>query len=102
MRKVMPLNDRVVVKDEERKEKLTPSGLHIPSNVAEEGDHAIGDVLEVGQGFYKDNGEFIRPLNVKKGDKVLYGKYSGINAVINDVSVRLMQEIDILGIVKDE
>ncbi len=103
MRKVKPLNDRILVKDEAReKEKKLASGVIIPQSAEEEGEHQIGDVVEVGLGFYKENGEFLRPLNVKPGEKVIYGKYSGINCIIDGIEYRLMQEIDLLGTVVDE
>jgi chaperonin GroES len=103
MKVIKPLNDRVVVKDESKETgKKTESGLYIPESVTEEGEHQIGDVLEVGHGKYNDKGELIRKLNVSKGDKVIYGKYAGVHAVLNGESVRLMIEDDILGTVIDE
>jgi len=102
-RKIEPLNDRLVVKDEAiEQDRKTEAGIFIPTSAGQEGSQQIGDVLAVGSGFYKESGEFIRNLNVKVGDKVIYGKYAGIDCVLNGESVRLMQEIDVLGIVIDD
>lgn len=102
-RKIIPLNDRLVVQDEPKETgKKTESGLFLPDSTGDEGSHQIGDVLEVGHGKYNDKGEKIRDLNVKKGDKIIYGKYSGVEAILNGISVRLMIEDDVLGIVVNE
>lgn len=100
-RKIKPLNNRVVVRDEPETEKVTKSGIILSPSIQKEGEHQIGDVIAVGEGFYKESGEFIRPLNVKIGDKVIYGMYAGINAVLDDIPVRLMEEIDILGTIEE-
>ncbi|MGB2578113.1 co-chaperonin GroES (HSP10) [Elusimicrobium simillimum] len=58
-----------------------------------------GEVVAAGQGKLKDNGERL-PMDVKKGDKVLYGKYSGTEVKINDKNYLIMHQDDVLGIIK--
>ena len=91
---IRPLHDRVIVKrlEEERK---TASGIVIPDSATEKPDQ--GEILAVGKGKAGDDGK-IRPLEVKVGDKVLYGKYSGTEVTINGVEYLIMRESDIFGI----
>ena len=72
--KLRPLHDRVIVKRLEQETK-TASGIVIPDNAAEKPDQ--GEVLAVGAGKRDDKGELSSPMNVKVGDRVLFGKYSG-------------------------
>ena len=90
-----PLHDRVVVKrlDEELKSK---GGIVIPDNVAEKPDQ--GEVVAVGKGRVLDDGKVVA-LDVKVGDRILFGKYSGTTAKIENVEYLVMREDDIMGIV---
>ena len=94
--KLRPLHDRVIIKrlDNERK---TSSGIVIPDNAAEKPDQ--GEILAVGNGKVGDDGK-VRPLGVKVGDKVLFGKYSGTEVKIDEIEHLIIREEDILGIVE--
>ncbi len=94
--KIRPLHDRVVVKrlEEERK---TASGIVIPDTAAEKPDS--GEVLAVGSGKIGDDGK-VRPLDVKKGDKVLFGKYSGQTVKVDDIEYLVMREEDLMGVIE--
>ena len=94
--KIRPLHDRVVVKrlEEERK---TASGIVIPDAAAEKPDQ--GEVVAVGNGKILDNGS-VRPLEVKVGDKVLFGKYSGQTVKVQGEELLVMREEDIMGVVE--
>lgn len=94
---IRPLHDRVVIKrmEEERK---TPGGIVIPDSAAEKPQK--GEVKAVGKGKILDNGE-VRPLDVKAGDKVLFGKYSGQEIKVNGEDVLVMKEEDLLGVLED-
>ncbi len=94
--KFRPLHDRVLVKrlEEERK---TASGIVIPDTAAEKPDQ--GEVLAVGKGKILDNGE-VRKLDVKVGDRVLFGKYSGQTVKVDGVELLVMREEDIMGVVE--
>ena len=93
--KLRPLHDRVIIKrlDNERK---TASGIVIPDNVAEKPDQ--GEVLAVGGGKVGDDGK-VRPLGVKVGDKVLFGKYSGQTVKVDGDELLVMREEDIMAVV---
>lgn len=93
---VQPLGDRVVVKPLEAGEK-TKSGIVLPDTAKEKPQE--GEVVAVGKGRLLDNGE-IKPLEVKVGDKVLYGKYSGTEITIDDQEYLILREEDILAIIK--
>ncbi len=94
MIKIRPLHDRVVVKrlDEELKSK---GGIVIPDNAAEKPDQ--GEVVAIGNGKILEDGK-LRPLDVKVGDRILFGKYSGTTAKIENVEYLVMREEDIMGI----
>ncbi len=94
---IRPLHDRVVIKrmEEERK---TPGGIVIPDSAAEKPQK--GEVKAVGKGKILENGE-VRPLDVKAGDKVLFGKYSGQEIKVNGEDVLVMKEEDLLGVLED-
>lgn len=100
-RKVRPLADRIVVRKEAKTEKKTETGLYIPETAADKGGAIVGEVIDVGEGIYNEKGEFLRPLNVKKGEMVIMGKYAGVDFFLNDEQLLLIQEIDVLGIVED-
>jgi chaperonin GroES len=93
---VQPLGDRVLVKPLEAGNK-TKSGIVLPDTAKEKPQE--GEVVAVGKGRLLENGE-IRPLEVKVGDKVLYGKYSGTEITINDQEYLILREEDILAIIK--
>jgi chaperonin GroES len=86
--KIRPLHDRVIVKrlDQERK---TASGIVIPDNAAEKPDQ--GEIIAVGPGKRDDNGKIV-PLDVKVGDKVLFGKYSGQTVKVEGEELLVMRE----------
>ncbi|MCB4810294.1 co-chaperone GroES [Methylovorus menthalis] len=93
---IRPLHDRVIVKrlEEERK---TASGIVIPDTAAEKPDQ--GEILAVGPGKKDDSGKAIA-LDVKVGDKVLFGKYAGQAVKVNGEEVLVLREEDILGVVE--
>ncbi len=90
-----PLHDRVVVKRVESDEK-TKGGLIIPDSAKEK--PAEGEIIAVGEGARKDSGELIKP-SVKKGDKILFGKWSGTEITLDGEELLIMKESDILGII---
>ena len=92
--KFRPLHDRVVVKRLDSEEK-TASGIIIPDSAKEK--PMEGEVISVGTGARDDAGKII-PLDVKTGDKVLFGKWSGTEVKIEDVDYLIMKESDIMGI----
>lgn len=94
--KIRPLHDRVIVKRQEE-ERKTASGIVIPDAAAEKPD--LGEVVAVGNGKIGDDGK-VRPMNVKVGDKVLFGKYSGQAFKMDGVEYLQMREDDIIGIVE--
>jgi chaperonin GroES len=91
---IRPLHDRVVVKRVEEETK-TAGGILLPGSAAEKPSQ--GEVLAVGNGKPLDNGQ-IRALEVKVGDKVLFGKYSGSEVKIDGEELIVMREEDIMGI----
>jgi chaperonin GroES len=93
--KIRPLHDRVIVKrlEEERK---SAGGIVIPDNVAEKPDQ--GEVIAVGPGKRNDEGKR-EPLDVKVGDRILFGKYSGSTVKIEGTEYLVMREEDIMGVV---
>ena len=94
--KIRPLHDRVIVKRLEAEEK-TASGIVIPGSAAEKPDQ--GEIVAVGKGKVGDDGK-LRPLDVKVGDKVLFGKYSGQTVKIDGDELLVMREEDIMGVVE--
>jgi len=94
--RIRPLHDRVMVKrlDEERK---TASGIVIPDTAAEKPDQ--GEVKAVGTGKVLENGA-VRPLDVKVGDKVLFGKYSGQTVKVEGEELLVVREEDIMGVIE--
>jgi chaperonin GroES len=94
--KIRPLHDRVIVKrlDEERK---TASGIVIPDTAAEKPDQ--GEIMSVGKGKKTDEGKIIA-LDVKVGDRVLFGKYSGQTVRVKGEELLVMREEDIMGVVE--
>lgn len=92
--KFRPLHDRVVVKRLEEDQK-TAGGIIIPDSAQEKPQ--TGEVLAVGKGVLADNGE-VTPLDVKAGDTVLFGKWSGTEVKIDGENLLIMKESDILGV----
>ena len=90
-----PLHDRVVVRRLEGEEK-TKGGIIIPDTVKEKPQE--GKIMEVGPGGRDESGKLI-PLDVKKGDKILFGKWSGTEVKIDGEDLLIMKESDILGVV---
>ena len=91
-----PIGDRVIVKVKEEEEK-TVGGIVLASNAKEKPTE--GEVVAVGNGAYAENGEKL-PMTVKKGDVVLYDKYSGTNVKYEGENYLVLREKDILAIVK--
>ena len=90
-----PLGDRVVVEPAEKEER-TASGIILPETAKEKPQE--GEILAVGPGRRDDDGKLI-PMDVKKGDSVLYAKYAGTEVKIEDRKLLILKESDILAIV---
>ena len=90
--KINPLSDRVVVRPEAAEEK-TASGIILPDTAKEKPQ--MGEVLAVGPGKLNENGT-LNKMSLKKGDKVLYGKYSGSEVSVEGQDLMIMRESDIL------
>ncbi len=93
---IRPLHDRIIVKrlEEERK---TASGIVIPDTAAEKPDQ--GEVIAVGKGKVSEEGK-VRPLDVKAGDKILFGKYSGQTVRVQGDELLVMREEDVMGVIE--
>jgi chaperonin GroES len=93
--KIRPLHDRVIVKrlEEERK---SAGGILIPDNAAEKPDQ--GEIIAVGTGKILEDGK-VRALDVKVGDRVLFGKYSGSTVKVEGTEYLVMREEDIMGVI---
>ncbi|QGM20932.1 co-chaperone GroES [Spiribacter sp. 2438] len=91
-----PLHDRVVVKRMEE-ERTTPGGIVIPDTATEK--PIRGEVVAVGNGKRLDNGE-VRALDVKVGDKVLFGKFSGTEVKVGEEDVLVMREDDVMAVIE--
>ncbi len=94
--KIRPLHDRVIVKRQEE-ERKTASGIVIPDAATEKPD--LGEVVAVGNGKIGEDGK-VRPMNVKVGDKVLFGKYSVQAFKMDGVEYLQMREDDIIGVIE--
>lgn len=94
--KIRPLHDRVVVRRMEE-ERTSAGGIVIPDSATEK--PIQGEVIAVGKGKILDSGE-TRPLDVKEGDRVLFGKYSGTEVKIEGEDLLVMREEDIMGVVE--
>ena len=91
-----PLGDRVLVKRVEEEEK-TKGGIIIPDTAKEKPQE--GEVVAVGPGARDDNGK-LQPLDVKAGDRILFGKWSGTEVKIDGVDYLIMKESDIMGVLE--
>jgi chaperonin GroES len=96
MTKFRPLGDRVLVK-RIKEEERTKGGIVIPDTAKEKPQE--GKVVAVGKGKYDDDGKLI-PIEVKAGDKILFGKYSGSEVKLDGEEHMIMREDDILGILE--
>jgi chaperonin GroES len=94
--KIRPLQDRVIVKRLEEEEK-TKGGIIIPDTAKEKPQE--GKVIAVGKGKVNEDGKVI-PLDVKAGDRILFGKYSGTEVKIEGEEHLIMREDDILGVIE--
>ncbi len=94
--KIRPLHDRVILKRLEE-EVMSKGGIIIPDSAKEK--PAQGEVIAVGTGKILENGNKVE-MNVKKGDKVLFSKYSGTEVKIDGEEVLIMREDDILGVIE--
>ncbi|MCL6556723.1 MAG: co-chaperone GroES [Burkholderiales bacterium] len=94
--KIRPLHDRVIVKRVEE-ERRTASGIVIPDTAAEKPDQ--GEVIAVGPGRRDDSGKLI-PMDVKVGDRVLFGKYAGQTVKVEGEELLVMREEDIMGVIE--
>jgi len=92
--KIRPLHDRVIVKRVEE-ETTTPGGIVLPGSAAEKPSQGV--ILAVGHGKQLDNGT-VRALDVKVGDKVLFGKYAGNEVKVDGEELIVMREEDIMGV----
>ena len=94
--KFRPLHDRVVVKRVEEDTK-TKGGIIIPETAQEK--PMQGEIIAVGAGARDESGKIV-PLDVKAGDRVLFGKWSGTEVKIDDVEYLIMKESDIMGVIE--
>jgi chaperonin GroES len=94
--KIRPLHDRVVIKRMEE-ERTSPGGIVIPDTAAEK--PVKGEVIAVGKGKILENGE-VRPLDLKQGDKVLFGKYSGTEVKVEGEDFLVMREDDVMAVIE--
>ncbi len=94
--KIRPLQDRVIVQRVEEEEK-TKGGIIIPDTAKEKPQE--GKVIAVGKGKVSDDGKVI-PLDVKAGDRILFGKYSGSEVKLGGEEYLIMREDDILGVIE--
>ena len=93
---IRPLHDRVIVRRMEE-ERTTAGGIVLPGSAAEK--PVQGEVLAIGKGKILESGD-VRPMDLKVGDKVLFGKYSGTEVKIDGEEILVMREEDIMGVVE--
>lgn len=96
--KMRPLHDRVIIKRLEE-EKKTAGGIVIPDSATEK--PIRGEVVAAGKGKILENGE-VRPLDVKKGDKVIFGKFSGTEVKVDGEDLLVMREDDIMAVLDEK
>jgi len=94
--KMRPLHDRVIVKRLEE-ERTSPGGIVIPDTAAEK--PVQGKIIAVGKGKILENGS-VRPLDVKVGDKILFGKYGGTEIKIDGEDLLVMREEDVMAVIE--
>lgn len=95
--KIKPLHDRVIVRRIEESADKTAGGLYIPDSAKEKPQE--GEVIAAGEGKYKEDGTR-QTLDVKEGDRVLFGKYSGSEIKLDGEEFLIMREDEILGIIE--
>jgi chaperonin GroES len=95
--KIRPLYDRIVVKRIDDETDKTAGGLYIPDSAKEKPQQ--GEVIAAGQGKRSDDGKLI-PLDVKVGDRILFGKYSGSDIKIGTDEYMIMREDEVLGVLE--
>ena len=95
--KIRPLHDRIVVKRIEESAEKTASGLFIPDSAKEKPQE--GEVISVGNGKRGEDGKLI-PLDLKAGDRILFGKYSGSDIKIDGEEYLIMREDEVLGVLE--
>jgi chaperonin GroES len=95
--KIRPLHDRVLVKRIDPEETTSAGGIIIPDTAKEKPQE--GEVVAVGPGKMLEDGK-VQPMNVKAGDRILFGKYSGTDVKIDDEDYLIMREDDILGVLE--
>lgn len=93
---IRPLHDRVVVERQEE-EKTSAGGIVLPDSATEK--PSKGKVVAVGNGKITEDGD-VRPLDVKVGDLVLFGKYSGTEVIVDGVDLLVMREDDIMAVIE--
>jgi chaperonin GroES len=93
---IRPLHDRVIVRRMEE-ERTSAGGIVIPDTAAEK--PIQGEVVAVGKGKILENGD-VRPLDLKVGDRVLFGKYSGTEVKVSGEELLVLREDDIMGVVE--
>lgn len=94
--KIRPLQDRIIVERIESEDK-TSSGLYIPDSAKEKPQQ--GKVIAIGKGRVREDGS-IQPLDLKKGDKILFGKYAGTEIKIEGGEFLILREDDVLGVLE--
>jgi chaperonin GroES len=94
--KIRPLHDRVIVKRLEE-ERTSPGGIVIPDSAAEK--PVQGKIVAVGKGKILEDGN-VRPLDVKVGDKILFGKYSGTEVKVDGEELLVMREEDVMAVIE--
>jgi chaperonin GroES len=94
---IRPLHDRIVVKRLEAGDEKTAGGLIIPDSAKEKPQE--GEVVAVGNGKRGDDGK-VHPLDVKAGDRILFGKYSGSDIKIEGTEYMIMREDEVLGVIE--
>ncbi|MCY3817536.1 MAG: co-chaperone GroES [Gammaproteobacteria bacterium] len=95
--KIRPLQDRVLIRRTEE-ERKSPGGIVIPDSATEK--PIRGEVIAAGKGKVLENGE-VRPLELKAGDKVLFGKYSGTEVKVDGEELLVMKEDDVMAVIEE-
>lgn len=93
--KFRPIHDRVALRRVDSESK-TPGGIIVPDTAAEKPQQ--GEVIAVGPGVRGEDGKFV-PMDLKKGDRVLFGKWSGTEVKIDNTELLIMKESDIMGVI---
>lgn len=96
MTNIRPLQDRLIVRRLDSEEK-TAGGLYIPDSAKEKPQQ--GEVVAVGKGKVKEDGTVL-PMDIKKGDKILFGKYSGTEIKLDGEELLIMREDEVLGVIE--